>query len=75
MLDVLIVQHYWIKLINVLHMPNCFLILHVFTIMEVHLSQAQIGPCLKCNHVYTKYCNHIAQRLNVPLNAFEIIVE
>ncbi|KIJ99689.1 hypothetical protein K443DRAFT_101812, partial [Laccaria amethystina LaAM-08-1] len=48
--------------INILCMPNCFLIVHVFTIMEVPLSQAQIGPCLRCeyeidNEIHISYKN------------------
>jgi hypothetical protein len=46
--DALTVLHFEHLIINVFGMPNCFFIVHVFTIMEVPLSQARIGPCLKC---------------------------
>ncbi|KIJ99970.1 hypothetical protein K443DRAFT_101247, partial [Laccaria amethystina LaAM-08-1] len=46
--DALTVLHFEHLIINVFGMPNCFFIVHVFTIMEVPLSQAHIGPCLKC---------------------------
>ena len=47
MTDVLIVQQFEILIINIFGMPICFLIVHVFTIMEVPLAGSQIGPCFK----------------------------
>ncbi|KIJ99484.1 hypothetical protein K443DRAFT_102183, partial [Laccaria amethystina LaAM-08-1] len=48
LVDALIVLHCLILRIDVFRIHTGFIILQVSTIMEVPLSQSQIGPRLKC---------------------------